>query len=479
MLKRKLTTLIFNHIDKNNVFDYSFLVDNIQNWPHNEQEFQGISKVSCISVDENSLIIQCSDTLQVPMELRIECVNDELTCVLTRSIEFITNGITDLELVNYLFDGNAIKYFGSIFKDTFDEVEINNPNEIVIPQEPIEKLSFQALLNNRNYLPIRSLVEKINYNTHPFSENTFFSYYPQKLGADEFNRCVALVLERNNNREGSMGEAMNMMQTVAMLERGHNTELENLAITLIRDMYNVPDNIDLRAVLRMPTVEESCDDCAMGNDIPDISEDRKRELQPEIEKRRILNSIVHGCAIHQWTSAYFLVRDELNEINPNLIENYNKLSSLVNYWNWKIDQSEMMNMGAMPMLQGINKVQLGNNPQIEVAGMNFPVMIHELSKGVIDYLISIGIPRDITEDELKYLYSVADRYQDEQWHYCFGPVIWRALLQSADVTSRELPPIISKMAQMTYSELSSFCIDIVFNTQTDGKTRMDKLKKEI
>ena len=83
---------------------------------------------------------------------------------------------------------------------------------------------------------------------------------------------------------------------------------------------------------------------------------RKLELKPFIEKRRILNSVVHGCAVHQWTSAYYLVQEKLNEINADLIGKYNEIAALVNYFNWMIYFEPMFDMGQMPMVQGVNKV---------------------------------------------------------------------------------------------------------------------------
>jgi hypothetical protein len=217
-----------------------------------------------------------------------------------------------------------------------------------------------------------------------------------------------------------------------------------------------------------------CDD----EEEEEISDERKAELQHFIEKRRILNSIVHGCAIHQWTSAYYLAQERLDEVNPELIGKYNEISALVNYWNWMFYFEPMFDMGQMPVLQGINKVDV-EQKKIEAFGINFPVLIHELSKGVIDYIITAGVPNleddGVNEAELKYIYSVADKYSHEQWHYFFGPTLWRALLQTANVGSEDLIPIIRKMAEMDYEELSEFCTNIVFYPEEFGVEAMSEL----
>ena len=100
---------------------------------------------------------------------------------------------------------------------------------------------------------------------------------------------------------------------------------------------------------------------------------------------------------------------------------------------------------------------------------------------IMDYLISMGIPNEskVTPNELKYIYSVADKYSHEQWHYFFGPTLWRAILDTSKVESQNLFLIIMEMSKMNYPELSKFCINIVFAPEGDGKKNMEKLIEDI
>lgn len=478
-LKEKLREIVFKYVDENNYFDFYFLVNKVNNWPKNENESQSLESFSCLELNDDFMLIHCGGDWQKPMEIKIECHEDKLYCIKNKIVDkFNDNGLSNFNFLNQLFDGKAKNLFGNIVEeDENTEVE----NETVENSEPVEIIRFEEHLENRNYLPHHDILRKINEIEFPFKDNSFFKYNPTELGADEFKRCVNLILERNNNNEGNPSEAMMLMMELIQIEAPHKEELQNLAIKLIKEMYDIPDTLDLKAMIEMKNPEEECD-CGGNDEEDNISDERKKELQPEIEKRRILNSIVHGCAVHQWTSAYHLVRNELGEINTELLAKYNKLSALVNYWNWKMYFEPMFEVGQMPTLQGINKVDV-KNKEIEASGMNFPVLIHELSKGVMDYLISIGIPKnvariDVTEEELKYIYAEADKYAHEQWHYFFGPTLWRAMLKVAEVTTQELPPIISKMAKMNYKELSDFCIDVVFDSENKGKEKMNKLIKK-
>jgi hypothetical protein len=342
-----------------------------------------------------------------------------------------------------------------------------------------EVRDFREIVAELGVLPPNVIVDKLNNNEHPFSDNNYFAYNPSALSADEFKRCVDLYNRRCPNGETPM-HAMMLMQEVMGMEDPHKEELTEIAIELVREMYNVPDSINLKAMLEQKNSEDEIDPDCCGNDEDEdnITDERKQELQEFIEKRRILNSIVHGCAVHQWTSAYYIVQEDLDGINPELITKYNQIAALVNYWNWMVYFEPMFAMGQMPMLQGINKVSV-KKKEIEAFGINFPVLIHELSKGVIDYITTAGVPNGkddgVSPDELRYIYKVADNYAHEQWHYFFGPTLWRSMLEVADVQSDELIPIIRKMSEMSYEELSEFCINIVFYPNEFGIEAMKDL----
>ncbi len=346
-----------------------------------------------------------------------------------------------------------------------------------------EITSFEENLGDINHRPDRTILNKLNNNEHPFNNNEFFRHNPSALSADEFKRCVNLY-ERRCPDGGNPMTAMMLMQEIMMVEDPDKDRLQDLAIELVREMYNVPDSLDLNALLEQKNPqdfddESSSDEEDDDDDVEEISEERKLELNHFIEKRRILNSIVHGCAVHQWTSAYYIVQDRLNDINPELLPRYNKVAALVNYFNWMMYFEPMFDMGQMPVSQGINKVSVSEQ-KIDAYGINFPVLIHELSKGVIDYITTAGVPNleddGVNAQELQYIYDEADNYAHEQWHYFFGPTLWRALLETADVGSEDLIPIIRKMSEMNYEDLHEFCTNVVFYPKEFGVKAMNDIK---
>lgn len=345
----------------------------------------------------------------------------------------------------------------------------------------IEKKPFIQYLKNPEIKPNLSIIKAFDTVDFPFLKNTFFNYNPSYLAAEEFNRCAE---EYNSRTPNSTHE--DLKYVIAMMivkEDDLRDQLEELAKRVIREMYSIPPKISLDVKLKWIDSLDSFE-------IPEentIDESRKPYLRQEIEKRRILNSIVHGGSIHQWSTASYIVYDELNALNPDLIHLYDQYSALINYFNWQtpsgingevptnmIQSSSSLNLS---MIQGVSSAKrTGNTGQISAQAISFPVALHELSKGALSYLINKSIPSYLPENELKYVLRKADRYEHEYWHYYMGPTLWRAILNTAQVESSELPKIIMRLSKMPYEELSQFCKDIVFSPDTDGINKMNKLK---
>jgi len=344
---------------------------------------------------------------------------------------------------------------------------------------------FDSYLTQNIHKPNQGIINFLNNKRTPFNNNILFSYNPAFLGAKEWNRCVDFFLDKTPN--GTMMHLMNVMRTMAEDEHPHIKELEELAVSIVSDMYNVPKDILMKP--KIGNVDS--DDLGCDNDEKEeLTDEQKEKIEPYIQKRIILNSLMHGAAIHQWTSAFYLGYEELNELNPDLIEHYNTYASLINYFNWKHDMALMSeevfnnsfglngNTQGGGITQGYNKVDIEKR-EIEAVGINFPVLIHELSKGALEYLLSRGIPSDLEEEELLYLYEKADNYSHEFWHYYMGPTLWRALIQSADVNTQDLPAILSYISTLEYEELANLFLKITFDSDDEGKKIINKIKKQI
>lgn len=347
----------------------------------------------------------------------------------------------------------------------------------------MEKLKFIDYLDDKEYLPYPDIVSALDNDKFPFSRNSFYSYNPRLLAADEFNRCVNDY--KNKSLNCSQEDLQHVMALMIVHEDGYSKELEQLAIKSIRFMYDIPDKIKIKGDIKwIPEMEDTDKTQEIKkNKIVDST-----ELRFEIEKRRIINSIIHGGAIHQWTSAFYIIEDELNKINPELIPLYTQYSAMVNFYNWqhpygtataaRFGQIQMSQSINMSVIQGTSKINY-KKKQLEAAGLATPVLMHELSKAALEYIMAKGLPRHLGVNEMKYMLNKADKLSHEFWHYYMGPTLWRAILKTASVESQQLPHILSAMAQMSYEDLSMFCVKITFDAEDTGIKAMNNLKRSL
>jgi hypothetical protein len=112
------------------------------------------------------------------------------------------------------------------------------------------------------------------------------------------------------------------------------------------------------------------------------------------------------------------------------------------------------------------------NSEVEITAeaIVFPVLLHELNKGVMDYLICRGLPSDVTESELKYIYSKADCYSYEIWCYFLAPALWDGLLSKEQVGGTEMPKVIKKLCEMDLNQLTNYFINIQIDLQNERTT---------
>lgn len=319
---------------------------------------------------------------------------------------------------------------------------------------------FSKLLEQTKHLPHKNYIRRIDSKMFSLDLNKVFNYKPELLAHKEFSRCLDLFQTRNPHL--SPEEAANRIPGVQVLivkgETPHKARLEELAIQTIKDIYQVPDYVDLKGFIN-PRLSFDTEQNHDAEPFLDLTLEQKNKMRDEIQKRIILNGLVHGSSMHVWKGIYHLVADELDKINPDLKELYNYYTSTLGITIWLMDPDKFQQAidDEVQITQGYNQLQFnkekGFGGQVQAKGINFPVLLHELNKGVIDWLVSAGIPKDYSSDELNYYYSKADDYINEPWHYTLSPTLWADLLEAAQVSNEEIPKLISRIVKLSYVEL--------------------------
>lgn len=329
--------------------------------------------------------------------------------------------------------------------------------------------AFTKAINHLRFSPHMNIIKSLDAKMFSLDANNVFNYKPEYLAAKEFESSCSLV----DRRFGSDVTAKDISLKVAGLfsfiskqESPYKEELKKLAVETIKDLYNVPNHVNLQAF-----IENKIDFDATQEDNPKpflkLSLEQKNKMRDSIQSRVILNGLVHGSSMYIWKSVYYIVRDKLMNLNPMLVQLYDEYTAGINFSFWMMDPATFQSSveSGQQFTQGYNEIKFNDTDEdgatITCKGINFPVLLHELNKGVIDYLICHQIPNEYTEDELKYFYSKADNYTNEIYHYLLSPTLWVILVQAINLETQSIPSVIMKLSKLSYVELCDIFITMI------------------
>jgi hypothetical protein len=346
----------------------------------------------------------------------------------------------------------------------------------------IGKKEFSTLVKDLKYKPHQSIINRLDKRFFSLDQNKVYNYKPAYLASSEYKRCLELFEKRFGASTSPLEGAMlieGLWYQISQMEAPIADQLINIAVEIIKEIYNVPDHVDLKASLspriHLDTDENQDDD---PEAYLELTREEKNEMQDEIQKRIILNGLVHGSSMHIWKGIHHLVADKINQLNPVLMEMYDQYTAVIGIGLWiqSIDMMQAATENNAHVTKGFNEIKFKEpgKPQATVLcnAVNFPVLLHELNKGVVDYLICRGIPA-YDERKLKYYYAKADSYQNEIWHYILSPTLWVDLISTADVDNHKLPGLIAGLTKLSYQELTE-----LFRVMIDDKEKA-KLKMQV
>jgi len=319
----------------------------------------------------------------------------------------------------------------------------------------------------------RNLKLAIKNNEFGLSCHPVFSHNPKRLMDIRFKESCELFERRLGNINISIKQLISLYyiyySKITLLEEEIKFKLEKIAEDTIREMYNVPQEIDiLPKIVDQEEIEYEYEhESQEENRNIEFSPEKIKKIQEEANKRIILNSIVHGSSVLIWSNAYYIAKEKLDELNNKLIETYNIYSAIVNCLLWMQGPENDLDLA---IKQGICEVNFEEGLNCE--GVNFPVLLMETNKVVIDYLICKGIPKEFSEEELELYYAIADNYNDEIWHCLLSPVLYSDFLETINTETQNIPEIISKLSQLNYKKLKEIFILI----QSDKKEAKKKMK---
>jgi hypothetical protein len=308
--------------------------------------------------------------------------------------------------------------------------------------------------------------------------------FQEKLGSERYKQVIE-KLKRITGYQGTVqanhrGLLQQMMQAhyeIQRIENSHKEELEQLAIKVVLDEYQInPEQLDITAKIvhesdisqsgfqRQQGPEENPDE--VNVDEPEQGEEPQQQQAPQNDpllidlerlnlekaKRRLINALIQGGA-KRGHDMYHLVSDEIRRItgNDNIINLYGVMMGVndANYWQLSNDTVAAMSDSVAGKVQvtfpqqGEEGQEAGedddgeegeeggeeqsNKIKIVAIGVNFPVLVHEIVKGVLEVIGAHG-QGDPNSEEDREMYKRAAEDEDilekEMWDLRLGPAIW-------------------------------------------------------
>ena len=283
---------------------------------------------------------------------------------------------------------------------------------------------------------------------------------------------------------GTVGQAM---QKLVMIQNQNKKQLEDLAIELVKNELGIPDGaMQFKAELvgqPMGAAEgmQSEPEMPSEEEVEELMGDMEN-FNLEREKRRFINSLIQGAAF-KGGHMYNLVKNEINDINPQLMNLYAVTQSLMEHAYWIFPNMEGMAGGGGGQMGQSEVDEETDPPTVKARGVNFPTLVHELVKGVYEVFGTHGLPDDPRQAEM--IMGAEDTVPAEAWDLKLGPVFWELLQKSYPIeilTEDDMKHIqhylFMRLSAMPAEEFFQLFKEVLEEKQS-GKDKIQRMVNEI
>jgi hypothetical protein len=288
----------------------------------------------------------------------------------------------------------------------------------------------------------------------PKTGNEPNSNFQELLASERYKQVINKVRQYTGveapmvGERGSIGQLSQMMMdahnSIVQTEREHRGQLEQLAIELVMKEMGIPEGsvqfdakiigmgeVDMSDFNREEQNQENPEEVETEDQEEEfnIEQNLMQDLETldlERAKRRLINSMVQGSS-KKGHYMYQLVPQKIQQItgSQELINQYGVLMSINDtlYWQLSDDMMQMMMGGGAGAVGGSEEVERDTDPPtIKARAINFPILVHELIKGMMELFSHQGEPED--KDLFQQVMQHEDTLEKEMWDLRLGPAIW-------------------------------------------------------
>jgi hypothetical protein len=330
--------------------------------------------------------------------------------------------------------------------------------------------------------PSGDIQQKLQANDTPLSKvplpktDVAHQNFQELLASERYQQVVQNVRNYTNFQGTLSGGLENMLPLVQMMGQAHNEiirlernyrgQLQDLAIAIVKEEMGLgDDDIDFKAEIigqnefdtsdfnrergTPPPNPQEVDVDAEENIDPEMMEIEEElyldlsQLNLERAKRRLINSIIQGAS-KKGHYMYQLIPDKIRDItgSDTLVNLYGIMMSVNDANYWQLSDDFIRSSG--DSVAGKENAKFAGNdddddnegegqedsgkPKVYAQGINFPVLVHELIKGVLEVLGGWGQTGEYQNPQDRAMTNkvmeLEDTLEKEMWDLRLGPAIW-------------------------------------------------------
>jgi hypothetical protein len=200
------------------------------------------------------------------------------------------------------------------------------------------------------------------------------------------------------------------------------------------------------------------------------------ELKPKVKRRRFTNAMIHGAGRKSQNLHHS--DDQLRNENPQLVSNYSNIMAANDANYFLMDDEAIKAYGETGIHAGNVRVDLTNpkKPKIIAQGMVFPILLHELGKGVLELMSLWGLPQD--KQERQYVLDKTDHLDYETNDIRLGTKMWERFIEQIPVDNQEVISLTWNIFQSLGDEEYNSIVEGLIANKTDAKQKVRRMAQE-
>ena len=308
-------------------------------------------------------------------------------------------------------------------------------------RERMDSQLQNQLQSNNTELANNPAFPKTDSNGNPINFLELIAY-------KRFNEVVEKIKRYTNIQNATnLGEItstlMRSVNNVTTAEKPNIPNLEKLSIKLVVEEMEIPEgafNYDVKIVpvgsisgdgFQMEGQEQNEQEIQnqFGEQAQEENMTASELFEMEKHKRRFINMLIQGSS-KKGHYMFELVRGKLNELNPELVNEYGKMMSVNDMLYWILPDQTIKQMASEPSnMAGKEEIQDDeDSTTLKVRGINFPILLHELIKAIMEVFGTQGLPDDPQSSQM--IIDSVDSLENETMDLRFGVPVWDLFVSS-------------------------------------------------